>query len=594
MCGIVAILNVKEQTQALRQKALIMSQKIRHRGPDWSGIYCGGSAILAHERLSIVDPESGGQPLYSPDRKQVLAVNGEIYNHQEIRRLYAGQYEFQTGSDCEVILALYREKGINFLEDLSGIFAFVLYDEEKNEFLIARDPIGVIPLYIGYDADGTVYVASELKALEGQCERYEPFLPGHYFYSGECRTESVEFAAATESASNGNAVANSTLYTLHSKLRRYYRRDWMQYDAVKDNPASVDAIHDALTAAVKRQLMSDVPYGVLLSGGLDSSVISAIAEKFSEHRIEDDSKTKAYWPRLHSFAVGLKGAPDLAKAKMVADHIGTVHHEINYTIQEGLDAIRDVIYFIETYDVTTVRASTPMYLLARVIKSMGIKMVLSGEGADEIFGGYLYFHKAPSAKDFHEETVRKLSKLYLYDCLRANKSLSAWGVEGRVPFLDKEFLDVAMRTNPEAKMCGPKKSGNSGESGFEIEKRIVREAFADMLPAEVAWRQKEQFSDGVGYSWIDTLKQITSEAVTDEQMAHAAERFPINPPKNKEEYYYRSIFAGHFPSDSAAKSVPSEASVACSTAIALEWDAAFKGVNDPSGRAVKGVHEQAY
>ena len=554
MCGIVAILNVKEQTQALRQKALKMSQKIRHRGPDWSGIYCGGSAILAHERLSIVDPESGGQPLYSPDRKQVLAVNGEIYNHQEIRRQFAGRYEFQTGSDCEVILALYREKGINFLEDLNGIFAFALYDEERDEFLIARDPIGVIPLYIGYDSDGTVYVASELKALEGQCERYEPFLPGHYYWS----------------------VAPGQKW--------YYRRDWMQYDAVKDNPASVEAIHDALTAAVKRQLMSDVPYGVLLSGGLDSSVISAIAEKFSEHRIEDDSKTKAYWPRLHSFAVGLKGAPDLAKAKMVADYIGTVHHEINYTIQEGLDAIRDVIYFIETYDVTTVRASTPMYLLARVIKSMGIKMVLSGEGADEIFGGYLYFHKAPTAKDFHEETVRKLGKLYLYDCLRANKSLSAWGVEGRVPFLDKEFLDVAMRTNPEAKMC----------PGQTMEKKIVREAFADMLPAEVAWRQKEQFSDGVGYSWIDTLKQITSEAVTDEQMAHAAERFPINPPKNKEEYYYRSIFAEHFPSDSAARSVPSEASVACSTAIALEWDAAFRGMNDPSGRAVKGVHEQAY
>ena len=554
MCGIVSILNVKEQTQALRDKALKMSQKIRHRGPDWSGIYSGGSAILAHERLSIVDPESGGQPLYSPDRKQVLAVNGEIYNHQEIRRQFAGQYDFQTGSDCEVILALYREKGINFLEDLSGIFAFVLYDEERDEFLIARDPIGVIPLYIGYDSDGTVYVASELKALEGQCERYEPFLPGHYYWS------------------------------VSPGMKWYYRRDWMQYDAVKDNEASVSAIHDALTAAVKRQLMSDVPYGVLLSGGLDSSVISAIAEKFSEHRIEDDSKTKAYWPRLHSFAVGLKGAPDLAKAKLVADHIGTVHHEINYTIQEGLDAIRDVIYYIETYDVTTVRASTPMYLLARVIKSMGIKMVLSGEGADEIFGGYLYFHKAPTAKDFHEETVRKLSKLYLYDCLRANKSLSAWGVEGRVPFLDKEFLDVAMRTNPEAKMC----------PGQTIEKKIVREAFADMLPDEVAWRQKEQFSDGVGYSWIDTLKAVTTAAVSDEQMAHAAERFPINPPKNKEEYYYRSIFAEHFPSDSAARSVPSEASVACSTAIALEWDAAFKGLNDPSGRAVKGVHEKAY
>ena len=571
MCGIVAILNVKEQTQALRDKALKMSQKIRHRGPDWSGIYCGGSAILAHERLSIVDPESGGQPLYSPDQKQVLAVNGEIYNHQEIRRQFAGRYEFQTGSDCEVILALYREKGINFLEDLNGIFAFALYDEERDEFLIARDPIGVIPLYIGYDADGTVYVASELKALEGQCERYEPFLPGHYAY-GNSKLENSKF-----------------------KIERYYKRDWMEYDAVKNNPASVSAIRDALTAAVKRQLMSDVPYGVLLSGGLDSSVISALAEKFSEHRIEDDSKTRAYWPRLHSFAVGLKGAPDLAKAKLVADHIGTVHHEINYTIQEGLDAIRDVIYFIETYDVTTVRASTPMYLLARVIKSMGIKMVLSGEGADEIFGGYLYFHKAPSAKDFHEETVRKLSKLYLYDCLRANKSLAAWGVEGRVPFLDKEFLDVAMRTNPEAKMCGLTPSPSpKGEGSFIIEKKIVREAFADILPEAVAWRQKEQFSDGVGYSWIDTLKQITAEAVSDEQMAHAAERFPINPPKNKEEYYYRSIFAEHFPSDSAALSVPSEASVACSTAIALEWDAAFKNMNDPSGRAVKGVHESAY
>ena len=554
MCGIVAILNVKRQTQELRQKALKMSQKIRHRGPDWSGIYCGGSAILAHERLSIVDPESGGQPLYSPDRKQVLAVNGEIYNHQEIRRRYAGRYEFQTGSDCEVILALYRDKGIGFLEDLSGIFAFVLYDEERDEFLIARDPIGVIPLYIGYDNDGTVYVASELKALEGQCEQYEPFLPGHYYWSKE------------------------------PGMKRYYQRDWFEYESVKDNEACVDAIHDALEDAVRRQLMSDVPYGVLLSGGLDSSVISAIAQKFSEHRIEDNSRTRAYWPRLHSFAVGLKGAPDLVKARLVADHIGTVHHEINYTIQEGLDAIRDVIYYIETYDVTTVRASTPMYLLARVIKSMGIKMVLSGEGADEIFGGYLYFHKAPSARDFHEETVRKLSKLHLYDCLRANKSLSAWGVEGRVPFLDKEFLDVAMRTNPEAKMC----------PGKTIEKKIVREAFADLLPEEVAWRQKEQFSDGVGYSWIDTLKAITTAAVTDEQMAHAAERFPINPPKNKEEYYYRSIFAEHFPSDSAARSVPSEASVACSTAIALEWDAAFRNMNDPSGRAVKGVHEQAY
>lgn len=554
MCGIVSIFNIKDQTPELRQKALAMSKKIRHRGPDWSGIYCGKSAILCHERLSIVDPESGRQPLFAPDNKQVLAVNGEIYNHRTIRQAYAEKYDFQTGSDCEVVLALYRDKGVNFLEDLNGIFAFALYDEEKDDFLIARDPIGVIPLYIGFDADGTMYCASELKALEGFCERYEPFLPGHYYLGSE------------------------------GKMTKWYNRDWESYDAVKDNTASVEEVHDALEAAVKRQLMSDVPYGVLLSGGLDSSVISAIAKKYAARRVETDGQQDAWWPQLHSFAVGLKGAPDLAKAREVAEHIGTVHHEINYTIQEGLDAVRDVIYFIETYDVTTVRASTPMYLLARVIKSMGIKMVLSGEGADEVFGGYLYFHKAPTPQAFHEETVRKLSKLHLYDCLRANKSLSAWGVEGRVPFLDKEFLDVAMRLNPAAKMC----------PGTTVEKKIVREAFADMLPESVAWRQKEQFSDGVGYSWIDTLKEITAAAVSDEQMAHAAERFPIHTPMNKEEYYYRSIFEEYFPSESAALSVPSVPSVACSTAEALAWDEAFKNMNDPSGRAVAGVHQEAY
>lgn len=554
MCGIAAILNIRKQTPELREKALAMARKIRHRGPDWSGIYCGGSAILAHERLSIVDPQSGGQPLYSPDKKVVLAVNGEIYNHREIRKEYAGKYDFQTGSDCEVILALYQEYGIHFLEKLNGIFAFVLYDSEKDEFLIARDPIGVIPLYIGYDSDGKVYCASELKALEGFCERYEPFLPGYCYYSKD------------------------------GKMTRWYVRDWTQYEAVADAPASVSALREGLEKAVREQLMSDVPYGVLLSGGLDSSVISAIAKRYAARRVETDGKMAAWWPQLHSFAIGLEGAPDLAKAREVADFIGTVHHEIHYTIQEGLDALRDVIYYIETYDVTTVRASTPMYLLARVIKSMGIKMVLSGEGADEIFGGYLYFHKAPDARAFHEETVRKLSKLYLYDCLRANKSLAAWGVEGRVPFLDKEFLDVAMRLNPEAKMC----------PGKTIEKKIVREAFADLLPESVAWRQKEQFSDGVGYSWIDTLKEFTAKEVSDEQMAHAAERFPVNPPRNKEEYYYRSIFEEHFPSESAAKSVPSVPSVACSTAEALAWDKAFQHINEPSGRAVTDVHEEGY
>ena len=545
---------MKDSSVDWRTKALKMSAKIRHRGPDWSGIFSDRNCILAHERLAIVDPLSGGQPLVSPDGKQVLAVNGEIYNHKEIREKYKDEYEFQTGSDCEVILALYRKKGLDFLEDLNGIYAFALYDVEKNAFLVARDHVGVIPLYIGRDADGTVYVASELKALEGFCEEYEPFLPGHYWWSGDGR------------------------------MVRWYNRDWFDYDSVKDNEADVAELREALVGAVKRQLMSDVPYGVLLSGGLDSSITSAIAARFAQNRIEDDGRSEAWWPRLHSFAVGLKGAPDLIKAKEMADFLGTVHHEVNYTVQEGLDAIRDVIYHIETYDVTTVRASTPMYLLARVIKSMGIKMVLSGEGSDEIFGGYLYFHKAPSAKDFHEETVRKIGKLYEYDCLRANKALAAWGVEGRVPFLDKEFMDVAMRLNPSAKMC----------RGAVVEKKILREAFEDYLLPSVAWRQKEQFSDGVGYSWIDSLKAVAESTVSDEQMAAAAERFPVNPPRNKEEYCYRTIFEEHFPSRSAALSVPSVPSVACSSAVALEWDAAFRNMNDPSGRAVAGVHNDAY
>lgn len=554
MCGIVGVFNIPEsQLATVREQVLVMSKRIRHRGPDWSGIYTGKRAVMAHERLAIVDPESGGQPLYSADGTVVLTVNGEIYNHRELRQKLAGKYQFATGSDCEVILALYQEKGMKFLEDLNGIFAFALYDSKSDRFLIARDPIGVIPLYIGYGDEGQVYVASELKALEGYCPRYEPFLPGYYYDSAE------------------------------GEMRRWYTRSWMDYAAVSQSTEPESALKPALCEAVERQLMSDVPYGVLLSGGLDSSIISAIAARYADRRIESGGSQRAWWPRLHSFAVGLEGAPDLAKAREVAEHIGTVHHEIHYTLQEGLDALRDVIYFIETYDVTTVRASVPMYLLARVIKSMGIKMVLSGEGADEIFGGYLYFHKAPTAQAFHEETVRKISKLYLYDCLRANKSLAAWGVEGRVPFLDKEFLDVAMNLRPDLKMCPGKK----------LEKQVLRQAFSDYLPEDIVWRQKEQFSDGVGYSWIDTLKAYTASQVSDEQMAHAAERFPINPPMNKEEYYYRSIFAEHFPSDSAARSVPSVPSVACSTAEALAWDAAFSKINDPSGRAVKDVHENA-
>lgn len=554
MCGIVCAFDLKEDSQALRPKLLEMSKKVRHRGPDWSGIYADEKAILAHERLAIVDPASGKQPLLSPDGKLVLAANGEIYNHRELRKQFEGNYAFKTQSDCEVILALYQEKGPAFLDEMNGIFGFAIYDTERDEYFIARDHMGIIPLYMGWDKNGTFYVASELKALEGTCTKIELFPPGHYLHSRQ------------------------------GELVRWYSRDWMEYEAVKENRTSINDIKEALEAAVHRQLMSDVPYGVLLSGGLDSSVTSAIAKKYSQKRIESDDTKEAWWPQLHSFSVGLEGSPDLEAAQKVADHIGTVHHEIKFTIQEGLDAIKDVIYNLETYDITTVRASTPMYLMARVIKSMGIKMVLSGEGADELFGGYLYFHKAPSPKDFHEETVRKLDKLHMYDCLRANKSLAAWGIEGRVPFLDKEFMDVAMRINPKDKMI----------NGERMEKWVVRKAFEEYLPESVAWRQKEQFSDGVGYSWIDTLKELVEEQVTDEQLINARFRFPIQTPTTKEEYYYRAIFEGHFPSDAAAQSVPQEPSVACSTKIALEWDEAFKNMNDPSGRAVAKVHEEAY
>ncbi len=554
MCGIVCAFDLKEKAEVLRPQILEMSKKVRHRGPDWSGVYSNDKAVLAHERLSIVDPVSGKQPLLSEDKKLVLSANGEIYNHKALRKQFEGKYNFQTQSDCEVILALYKEKGTSFIDEMNGIFAFALYDADKDEYFIARDHMGIIPLYMGWDANGTFYVASELKALEGVCTKIELFPPGHFLSSKD------------------------------GVLTKWYSRDWMDYEAVKDNQTSIDEIHDALEASIHRQLMSDVPYGVLLSGGLDSSITSAIAKKYSEKRIESDDTQAAWWPQLHSFSVGLEGSPDLAAAQVVADHIGTVHHEIKFTIQEGLDAIRDVIYNLETYDITTIRASTPMYLMARVIKSMGVKMVLSGEGADELFGGYLYFHKAPNAKEFHEETVRKLSKLHMYDCLRANKSLAAWGIEGRVPFLDKEFMDVAMRINPQDKMI----------NGERMEKWVLRKAFESYLPASVAWRQKEQFSDGVGYSWIDTLKQVVAEEVTDEQLVNAKYKFPLQTPTNKEEFYYRSIFQEHFPSDAAALCVPQEASVACSTKIALEWDASFKNMNDPSGRAVSNVHSDAY
>ncbi|MBU1109611.1 MAG: asparagine synthase B [Candidatus Riflebacteria bacterium] len=554
MCSIFGILNIKSDAAVLRKSALEMSKKLRHRGPDWSGIYSSDKAILVHERLSIVDPGNGAQPLYNPERTHVLAVNGEIYNHKELEKELKVDFQFQTKSDCEILLALYEEKGAAFLDDLNGIFAFILYDVEQDAYLIGRDHMGIIPLYTGRDEHGNFYVASEMKALVPVCKSIEEFPPGHYLWSKD------------------------------DKLTQYYTRDWEKFDAVKGNHSSIEELRDALEAAVKRQLMCDVPYGVLLSGGLDSSVISAITKIYAARRIENDCQSEAWWPQLHSFAVGLKGSPDLAAAQKVANHLGTIHHQIHFTVQEGLDALRDVIYHIETYDVTTIRASTPMYLMARYIKAMGIKMVLSGEGSDELFGGYLYFHKAPNAREFHEETVRKLSKLHLYDCLRANKSMAAWGVEGRVPFLDKEFMDVAMRLNPADKMCGKGK----------IEKHLLREAFEKLLPHEIVWRQKEQFSDGVGYSWIDTLKTHVAHEVTDQMFEAAAYRFPINTPLTKEAYYYRSIFAEHFPSEEAARCVPYEKSVACSTPTALEWDAKFKEMADPSGRAVMDVHQQGY
>ena len=554
MCGIVCALDIRQDSEILRTQVLEMSKKVRHRGPDWSGIHSSKNALLAHERLAIVDPKSGNQPIFSSDRKLILAANGEIYNHKILNDNLKINYDFQTNSDCEIILALYKQKGINFLDDLNGIFGFVLYNENTDEYLIARDHMGIIPLYMGWDKFGTFYIASELKALEGICNKIEIFPPGHY-------------------------LSNKS-----PKPIKWYKRDWMNYDAVSNNQTDLIALQDALEQAVHRQLMSDVPYGVLLSGGLDSSITSALAKKYSKNRIESDDQKQAWYPQLHSFAVGLVGSPDLKAARLVADHIGSIHHEINFTIQEGLDAIKDVIFHLETYDVTTVRASTPMYLMARVIKSMGIKMVLSGEGADEIFGGYLYFHKAPNPEEFHKETVRKLEKLYQYDCLRANKSLAAWGIEGRVPFLDKEFLDVAMRINPRDKMINKEK----------MEKWVLRKSFENYLPESVAWRQKEQFSDGVGYDWIDSLKELVDKEVSEEMFNNAKFTFPFQTPMSKEEYFYRSIFESHFPSETAAKTVPSVPSIACSTPIALEWDKSFKNINDPSGRSVSNVHLDSY
>jgi len=552
MCSILGLFDVPAGQTGLRGRVLEASRRQRHRGPDWSGIYVHDRAIIAHERLAIVGIESGAQPLVSEDGSVVLGVNGEIYNHRELRAQFP-DYPFQTRSDCEVIMAMYERHGSRFLEKLNGIYAFVLWDAERERYLIARDPIGVMPLYYGRDDAGMLWVGSELKAIEPQCVQVQAFPPGHLLDSED------------------------------GELRRWYLPDWRDFDKA-GRAADPGRLRAALEAAIHRQLMCDVPYGVLLSGGLDSSLVAAIAKRYADKRIESDDQEAAWWPRLHSFAIGLEGSPDLAAARVAAKAIGTQHHEFHYTIDEGLDALDDVIRHIETFDVTTIRASTPMFLLARRIKAMGIKMVLSGEGADEIFGGYLYFHKAPDARAFHEETVRKIDKLHLFDCLRANKSMAAWGVEARVPFLDLEFIDHAMHMDPAAKMAG----------GGKPEKGILREAGRGLLPDEILWRQKEQFSDGVGYGWIDALKDFAESQVRDRELAEAGHRFPLNPPGTKEAYVYRRIFQRHFPSPAAAATVPSGPSIACSTPEALAWDESFAGQADPSGRAMRGVHTQSY
>ncbi len=561
MCSIFGIFGLQagDDLQLLRRQALDLSQRQRHRGPDWSGVYVDEGAILVHERLAIVDPAGGSQPLLSDDGQLALAVNGEIYNHRELKKELEQPYAFQTASDCEVINALYREdEPASYLNRLNGIFAFALWDKAQGRAIIARDPIGVVPLYWGHDREGRLRVASEMKSLVDECADVAQFPPGHWYD------------------------------TATGELTKYYQGAWRDYEAVEGVEVSLQELREAFEAAVHRQLMTDVPYGVLLSGGLDSSLVAAVAARYARHRIEDGDQSEAWWPRLHSFAIGLKGSPDLAAAKIAAEMLGTVHHGFEYTFEEGLDALPEVVRHIETYDVTTIRASTPMFLLARRIKAMGVKMVLSGEGSDEVFGGYLYFHKAPNAREFHEELIRKLDALNNFDCLRANKSMMSWGVEPRVPFLDREFLDVAMRMDAKFKMIDKSSTGAQ-----RMEKGILRAAFEGYLPESILWRQKEQFSDGVGYGWIDGLKAHAEAQVSDRELAAADKRFPVNPPQTKEAYFYRSIFERFYPTPAAAETVPGGKSIACSSPAAIAWDASFAKMADPSGRAVAGVHEQA-
>lgn len=551
MCGILAVLGVADNSHAKRSRIIELSRRLRHRGPDWSGLHHHGDCYLAHQRLAIVDPASGDQPLYNEDKTVVVTVNGEIYNHKELREKLKS-HEFRTGSDCEVIAHLYEEYGEEFVNMLDGMFSFVLLDTRDNSFIAARDAIGITPLYVGWGLDGSTWFSSEMKALSDDCERFMSFLPGHIY-----------------SSKNGG-------------LRRWYNPTWYA-ETIPSGPYDPLVLRRAFEKAVIKRLMTDVPFGVLLSGGLDSSLVASVASRYLA------GSAAAQWgTQLHTFCVGLKGSPDLRAAKEVADYLGTRHHEFHFTVQEGIDALEEVIYHTETYDVTTIRASTPMFLMSRKIKSLGVKMVLSGEGSDEIFGGYLYFHKAPNKEEFHQETCRKIKALHLYDCLRANKSTSAWGLEARVPFLDKEFINVAMGIDPEYKMIRPGR----------IEKWIIRNAFDDeqtpYLPKHILYRQKEQFSDGVGYSWIDGLKEHADQQVTDAMLEKASFVYPDNTPTTKEAYYYRTIFERFFPKNSARSTVPGGPSVACSTAKAVEWDAAWSKNLDPSGRAALGVHVAAY
>ncbi|GKU93409.1 hypothetical protein SLEP1_g7002 [Rubroshorea leprosula] len=554
MCGILALLGCSDDSQAKRVRVLELSRRLKHRGPDWSGLYQHGDCYLAHQRLAIIDPASGDQPLFNEDKTIAVTVNGEIYNHEELRQRLTN-HKFRTGSDCDVIAHLYEEYGENFVDMLDGIFSFVLLDTHDNSFIAARDAIGVTSLYIGWGLDGSVWISSELKGLNDDCEHFETFPPGH-LYSSKL-----------------------------GGFRRWYNPPWFSED-IPSTPYDPLALRHAFENAVIKRLMTDVPFGVLLSGGLDSSLVASITARY----LAGTKAARQWGAQLHSFCVGLEGSPDLKSAKEVADYLGTVHHEFHFTVQDGIDAIEDVIYHIETYDVTTIRASTPMFLMSRKIKSLGVKMVISGEGSDEIFGGYLYFHKAPNKEEFHQETCRKIKALHQYDCLRANKSTSAWGLEARVPFLDKEFINVAMAIDPEWKMIKPDQG--------HIEKWVLRRAFDDeerpYLPKHILYRQKEQFSDGVGYSWIDGLKAHAAEHVTNKMMQNAAHIFPHNTPTTEEAYYYRMIFERFFPQNSARLSVPGGASVACSTAKAVEWDAAWSNNLDPSGRAALGVHLSAY